>query len=393
MEVINNKCTYNLKCTKKDCILEHDTDNSKSPYYDKKCNYNLRCTRKDCWLNHDTETGKSPFYDKKCNFNLSCKRKNCWLQHDTEDGRCPNINRKCDYNLNCKRKNCWLEHDTLNGKSPYMDYNIEPKKTSTMPLTIKITTYNVLSDNLWDLMKVSENYKFKLDSESRWEKIKDKLINFMKEEHIIGLQEVTLERANKTLPKILEEYNYNIVYQSYGYEKNGFMGTGILIPKKYNILDIDNICVGEMINSIEKNILNIITLKEPITNHIFVVANYHMPCRYKEPEIMKNHCNGILKLLKKSYPTFFVGDLNFSPNDELHKLITINFDSIWNYIPIVPTIHSFVFEEYIGSLDHILFTKDLITLEKIIPIENMELLAPNDNCPSDHTSLTAIFNL
>jgi endonuclease/exonuclease/phosphatase family metal-dependent hydrolase len=243
-------------------------------------------------------------------------------------------------------------------------------------------------------MQENGNYEHKIDSESRWEKITNKLNTFMNEEHIIGLQELTLQRATETLPKIIEDNNYTMVYHSYGYEKNGYMGTAILIPNKYQILEIDNICIGEFIeNSVEQNIMNLVKLREPNTGHIFMVANYHMPCKYEEPTIMENHAKVILHLLQTQYPTIFVGDLNFMPDNQLYSLMHSHFNSIWNYTLPNSTCHSYVKRDFKGCLDYIFFTKELIDMVKVLEIESTEKLMPNEEQPSDHVSLTAILRL
>ena len=90
-------------------------------------------------------------------------------------------------------------------------------------IMIKVVTYNVLSDALFN-----SNDKT-LTNENRFNSLNDKLVDLMCNDIIICLQEMSFDWYNQLNPLFIE-FGYHFVYKSYGSKSDGFMGVGIAYP-------------------------------------------------------------------------------------------------------------------------------------------------------------------
>lgn len=265
---------------------------------------------------------------------------------------------------------------------------------------VRLTTYNVLSDN-YDKTKSTKEYSsYALDNDFRWEKIIKKCHEWADKETIICLQEVTLQRAQTTLDEFCKHRDYSFFFEHSGFEWSGYMGNGILVPRRYKIISKKYFRVGEKITEENEakylhHKLVYIYIYEPNTNTYFSVVNFHFP-------VAKNHTtntlisNSVLNFMIQNtpFPIFYAGDMNYSPTKDecLEKIVeSKGFDSLWNYTnPIPPTQHTLLSH---NCVDHIYFSKNKIECLEIEPIENTDLLMPNEKQPSDHTSVSAIFKI
>jgi exonuclease III len=227
---------------------------------------------------------------------------------------------------------------------------------------------------------MEKNYPISvLDPDNRWKKIIDILKTFMLKEHIICLQEVTSERIQEILQPLCEKYSYSIIGDE----------NCILIPPRFIIKDSNSIRIGRdtILNESKyiPNIMYSVLLYDPKTHHQFYVATYHMPCKYKKPNIMEAHLQQLVKILESAeFPTIFTGDMNMFPSQ-----ITIGtlLDSIWNHSSIVDTTFAHIYDEFKGCIDNIFFSKNsfIYNGSEIIPPTN---IIPDENNPSDHIPVT-----
>lgn len=309
-----------------------------------------------------------------CKYNLVCDRHNCKYYHDTIDGKSP-VKNHCIFNYKCQRPECNRIHSTLDGKSASLS---RPKMESFENINIKITTWNILLDNLGLLME--KNYpKSVLDPDTRWKKIIDILETFMMKNNIICLQEVTIMRIQEKLQPLCQKYSYCIIGDE----------NCILVPSIFNVIDSNSIRIGRdtLLNESKyiPNRMNSVLLYDPKSNHQFYVATYHMPCKYKKPEIMKAHLRQLVKILESAhFPVVFAGDMNMFPNE---TIIGSVLESIWDYSPIVDTTFAHIYEEFKACIDNIFFTKKSFKYDnsEIIPPIN---IIPDENNPSDHVPLS-----
>lgn len=314
-----------------------------------------------------------------CKYNLVCDRHNCRFKHDTIDGKSPVVYH-CFFNYECTKPECSRIHSTLDGKSPSFIRNVDPVINKC---EITITTWNILLDNLGLLME--KHYpKHILDPETRWKKIAFILEPFLIKEHIICLQEVTIKRIQEILQPLCEKYAYSIIGDE----------NCMLVPSRFNIIDSNTIRIGRDTMLTESkylpNVMCSVLLSDKQTSNNFYVSTYHMPCKYKKPEIMQAHLQQLVKILESAaFPVIFAGDMNMFPSD-----ITIGnkLDTIWNHTEIVDTTFAHIYQEFKACIDNIFFTKRSFVYIKsdITPPKN---LIPDETCPSDHVPLTCSFIL
>lgn len=309
-----------------------------------------------------------------CKYNLVCDRSNCKFHHDTIDGKSPIINH-CFFNYDCKRPECNRIHSTLDGRSPSF---VRPHAKKSMDFVVDITTWNVLLDNLGLLME--KNYPLSvLDPEVRWKKIIDILMTFMVKGHIICLQEVTSRRIEELLIPLCQKYSYSII----GGENC------IMIPHRFIIVDSNWIRIGRDTVSNESKYLPhtmySALLLDTKSNQQLYVATYHMPCKYKRPDIMQAHLQQIMKILEcASFPVIFAGDMNMLPN-EIRTGSGIS--SVWDYGPVMDTTFAYIFQEFRACIDNIFFSKDSFVYNGV-NISPPTCLIPDKDHPSDHVPLT-----
>jgi len=221
-------------------------------------------------------------------------------------------------------------------------------------MSIKVVTYNVLSDKLARPSHFTKCPKEDLFPEVRYNRTIKNLDYFVKQEQIICLQEVSITWRCK-FAKYFELNNYHFECVNYSKPITGYMGVGIAFPKhKYTFkgLDIETISdlkkwpqysytLNDSIWSwltwtsipthyswnymkYKQNQLICIRLLDNETNNQFIVANYHMPCAFSYEDIMVSHVSLCMKYIHElsiSYdcPCIFAGDFNGQPDSKLYK--------------------------------------------------------------------------
>lgn len=234
-------------------------------------------------------------------------------------------------------------------------------------------TYNVLSSHLAGANHFRYCDPEDLNADARMDKILSLLKNEVADESIIALQETSVYYAN-TLHKFFSDNDYYFVNRHYGAAFNDYMGVGIAIPKsKYELLQTDSIRVGDKLImprfkkyhwflqyfiSFWKMIVNFFTsiliyfklmkkphdhwwhakqrwnilvsmlLKDKKNGDTFWVSTYHMPCAFRNPDVMLIHSALALQHIQKlanddtkdMIPYVLMGDFNFKPLDSMYEL-------------------------------------------------------------------------
>jgi len=180
------------------------------------------------------------------------------------------------------------------------------------------------------------------------------------------------------------------------------------------------------------NVLILVELYCPIQKRRFWVANYHMPCRFDQPELMTALAalakNKIFKTVKKN-PTLFAGDFNMQPDSppyrtmvdskgpsehrnlsvcgkELFPLKSQPFHSAYKErLGSEPEFTNFAVRKFrgkeinfMGCIDYIFFTNHW-EVRKVGSLPNkdktLENVAsyPSKDQPSDHLPISATFTL
>jgi exonuclease III len=306
--------------------------------------------------------------------------------------------------------------------------------------TINIYSYNILSTDLVDPKwhkkcnpeYLKTNYRFKLISQ----RIKLQIKN----ETIICLQELSDDWISLLLP-IFNKNNYTFIYDSI------WCSVGIAIPNRYTIESIKFITIGkelEKLCSLDSEITDswnraincrnrmiLLTLHQKIekynqfgeyfkvVNCPFIVANYHMPCKFKDPSLMIIHTSMLLKLVRENAfniltPYIICGDFNRTPESESYKFITKggnfkdHFETTKHVIPNLTnnefplrsvyfkeplfTNFSHINNEFCDTLDYI-FISNQFKVVSVLEIDYLEkpkdTTFPNENEPSDHLPIGA----
>jgi endonuclease/exonuclease/phosphatase family metal-dependent hydrolase len=332
---------------------------------------------------------------KKCHYKQKCTNPKCIYLHDTTDGKSPGSQIECRFQEDCTNKNCLYRHHKTKIYKFFSDIQT-PEQTM---IHICISSWNVLADDLAEKMKSSGNYNIKnLNSQTRWDKILKTLDDKMTKGDIIGLQEVTKNRANTTLIPLALHKEYHFFYDSFGNYFNGFMGSGILIPKKrFKILDQYHEKIGKncknLISQKIANTMNVVVLEDYDTNTKFLVANYHMPSKHNIPIIMEEHSMSVMNHLENyTLPCILIGDFNTTPDNSHYLFFKKNMESIWKDEKYPDTTYGNVFGEFKGCIDHMFYTPQRITANTK-PIEKLITIIPDDNHPSDHLLVETIFYL
>lgn len=108
-----------------------------------------------------------------------------------------------------------------------------------MSNSLRVTTYNVLSNHLAAPNYFTSCQPQYLDGNYRLNKLKQKLTTEMEKEAIVCLQEISTSWAGQ-LHTFFSKNNYYLVTGLYGNKFNGYMGIGIAVPlQKYNIINVD----------------------------------------------------------------------------------------------------------------------------------------------------------
>lgn len=307
--------------------------------------------------------------------------------------------------------------------------------------TINIYSYNILSTDLVDPnwhKKCNPEY---LKTEYRFKIISERIKLQIKNKAIICLQELSDDWISLLLP-IFNRNNYTFIYDSV------WCSVGIAIPNRYEIKSMKFITVGKELEKLLdsettdswnraincRNRMLVITLQKKISLYYkvvscpFTVANYHMPCKFKDPSLMMIHTSMLLKLVRDNLfplnedksPYIICGDFNRTPESESYKFITKGGDfkeqfetnlipnltfnefplcSVYDVVngkePLFTNL-SHINEEFCDTLDYIFISKEF-EVTKVLDINYLEkpegTTFPNENEPSDHLPIGATLRL
>ncbi|CAF2027448.1 unnamed protein product [Rotaria magnacalcarata] len=175
---------------------------------------------------------------------------------------------------------------------------------------------------------------------------------------IICLQELCRTTV-PLLKKFFHPHNYYLIHECYGEEFNDYMGVGIAIPNWMKPTSVKVITVGDEIRARlserradscaiwsifrqrsrdkslhaasdpwdnamkKKNIL--IFIRVMIHGIPLCIGTYHMPCLYRNPDVMMIHASMVKDLvldLAKGQNMILAGDYNMKPTDSYYRAIT-----------------------------------------------------------------------
>ena len=237
--------------------------------------------------------------------------------------------------------------------------------------TVKVTTYNVLSSSLSEPTYFTACTAENLDPHARLEKIRKKLQSEIDSKSIICLQEVSQEWAGNLYGYFLQQ-NYHFITALYGSKFDGYMGVAVAIPMdKYEVSNVDITRVADTKTILEKvpekkpegfiaesidklkriwrSVVVIWTGNRPKptedlwdmvrkrqnqmictelqckdTKKSFVVGTYHMPCAFRNPDMMVVHSAlsaQHVQNIAKGKPHIYLGDFNFKPDSSCYSLM------------------------------------------------------------------------
>ncbi|CAF1166806.1 unnamed protein product [Adineta steineri] len=230
-------------------------------------------------------------------------------------------------------------------------------------MTVRIVSYNILVPILADrpdhYTKCQPEF---LQTEHRWNLIQSQLEQeiIQHKNTIICIQELSLPILPK-LELFFRRLNYTFFQNLYEEQRKDYMGIGIAIPISMQLNSISIIKIGDHIRSFSKlrnketnlftwgwNIYQsaiskfiqpildpweiamtrrntLICLQVVIDGKVLCVGCYHMPCRYKEPDVMAIHSSIVKDLmfeLSTGKDFILAGDFNLKPCDICYRALT-----------------------------------------------------------------------
>jgi endonuclease/exonuclease/phosphatase family metal-dependent hydrolase len=331
-------------------------------------------------------------------------------------------------------------------------------------MTVRVVSYNLLVPSLADQPK--KHFKCPpqfLKTEYRWNLIKSELEQEIRlhENTVICIQELSII----VLPKLelfFRRLNYSFFHNLYGERHHDYMGVGIALPLSMELNSISIIKIGDYIRSISKlreketNFLTwgwnlyqfainkfiepaanpwktamtqsntLICLQVQIDGKSVWIGTYHMPCLYKDPDIMAIHSSVVkdsMFELADGKDFILAGDFNIKPRDACYKAliekgyVDCNFPDSTTYdISYRPNTeqvmksayrekngaepaytnfsHKSHSERFCETLDYIFFNGDL-TVEEVLSLPDSPTSEayPDETHPSDHLMIAATFRL
>lgn len=327
----------------------------------------------------------------------------------------------------------------------------------------RVVTYNVLSSSLCDPTYFTHCAPDDLDPVQRLPKLMKKLEAEMAKGAVIGLQEVSQKWAGD-LHVFFAERGYHMVCSLYGRPFNGYMGIALAVPlEKYEMSKVDisrcsdtkklpreqydpgflrKYFVDAPVGLYRKisgkrapqsdwqlararfNTIMYATLRCKTTGVEFGVANYHMPCMFRNQKVMTIHCQLAAMYAQRmagDKPAVLMGDFNIKPGDGGYELITrAELDDKHEAAPVPPeggswltaltypmksayktkngaepdfTNHARIKDDdpFIDTLDYI-FVSPAIDVVDVLPLPNRGEVKgpfPAPEEPSDHILLAA----
>lgn len=317
---------------------------------------------------------------------------------------------------------------------------------------VSVVTYNVLSPNLISAHTFERDPQY-LDEKYRLSLLFQEFEIFITNERIIGLQEVS-KKWSEEFFVFFSNRNYNFYWAKGQDFRSGYMGPAFAWPKKFKLEKIESFQVSSLIvppnkSSEEKVSPKVVSrtqrLKDWVAHKLmnyfmgsrlgitenktidspvpvderamaikkynealiatfshddrkFLVVNYHMPCAFAYPLVMRLHVEALRNLVESrsnsNLPVILLGDFNSTPDSEVYKMITSKFENINSSLTTCKSLYKYETMtspmEFTGTIDYI-FTKRFRLEEVDIKIIDCECI-PNKNYPSDHVPVSASFS-
>jgi mRNA deadenylase 3'-5' endonuclease subunit Ccr4 len=315
-------------------------------------------------------------------------------------------------------------------------------------MTVRIVSYNllvpILANRPANYPKCQPQF---LGTEHRWNLIQSDLKKEMvqHENTIICLQEISFTLIPE-LELFFRRLNYTFFHSLYGPRSLDYMGVGMAIPLSMQLNSISMIKIGDLIQSTIKRreqevdlyeskmddslqvaydpwptaiaVPNtLICLQVVIDNKPLFIGTYHMPCFFKEPEVMAIHSSVLKDLmfqLAAGQNLILAGDFNIKPKENCYHALTekgyvdINFPKSSTYeISYRPNTEQIlksayrekngtepVYTNFCDTLDYIFFHGHL-TVENVLelPAHPTSGSYPDATHPSDHLMIAATFRV
>jgi mRNA deadenylase 3'-5' endonuclease subunit Ccr4 len=232
----------------------------------------------------------------------------------------------------------------------------------TAPPPFTVVSYNLLSTELCDPnwhCRCDPKY---LETLHRWGLISNVLHNCTEKKAIICLQELSPEWLNILIGFFYQE-RYSFIYDSQR------MGVGIAFPETFRLYEVEFVSIGDelkkqlkqkpkptrswyqSITSFTSYLYSFLhvpfftTVQKPLDvweqaakkqnrllrlklynaqQTMINIFNYHMPCEFKNPDLMYIHAKMVLDVVErfKDTPYILAGDFNSIPGSEVYQLIT-----------------------------------------------------------------------
>ncbi|CAF1100405.1 unnamed protein product [Rotaria sordida] len=331
-------------------------------------------------------------------------------------------------------------------------------------MTVRVVSYNllvpILANRPEHYCKCQTQF---LETDYRWNLIQSELEQEITnhENTVICLQELSLSWLPK-LELFFRRLNYSFFYNLYGERRKDYMGDGMAIPFSMQLNSISMIKIGDHIRSISKyrekkgNILTwgwdlyqslmskfidpvsdpwqtamnrsniLICLQVVIDGKPLYIGTYHMPCLYKEPQVMAIHSSVVKDLmfqLSAGQDFILAGDFNIQPSSACYQALTkkgymnrnfpesINYEI--SYQPNSEQVLKSAYQEkngtepvytdfsytphspnFCATLDYIFFNGHLL-VEKVLELPDHPTgeSYPDETHPSDHLMIAATFRL
>tara|TARA_A100001015_G_C15030782_1_gene733114 strand:+ start:457 stop:1347 length:891 start_codon:yes stop_codon:yes gene_type:complete len=287
-------------------------------------------------------------------------------------------------------------------------------------------TYNILNnhfDNEANFIISDENIGC-LESNFRFDKIKEKLLPFIKKKSVIALQEVSNLWGGK-LFIWFQENSYMFKVYNYGNKWSDHMGIALAIPMEYKIIEFSQKVISENINIKEaeesyfdklwysvreyfkyRDQRDLISIRNAKKRHNAIMAvkllindkeywfsTYHFPCAFYDKLLMELHAKACIEWLNKLDGLVIFGtDMNSLPKSSVYNLFKESFKSVYydyyNKEPVSTNkINNKSFGKFSGTIDYIWISKQ-IKIKSVKKIPNVIKEMPNINEPSDHLSIS-----
>lgn len=299
-----------------------------------------------------------------------------------------------------------------------------------------------------------------LQTDYRWNLIQSQLQQEIElhENAVVCLQELSLS----ILPKLIlffRQLNYTFIHSLYGNRSNDYMGSGMAIPMSMQLSSISIVHVGDHLRSMSRTLEKevsiftrawdlwqrvlgksvsdswktamekrnvLLTLEVVIDSRPLLIGNYHMPCAYREPEVMAIHSSLVKDLmfqLADGKDFVLAGDFNLKPGDTNYRALiekghvgtALPESSTYqvSYRPNAEQVMKSAYLEKNGSepvytnfsdtlyspkfcatLDYIFFSGQL-TVQNVLELPDQPLgdSYPDKQHPSDHLMIAATFRV